>query len=370
VEIAGQKPFALPCALSCPALLFYRAGPKKYVSPALWPSLVFISVFFFVLALTFNQPKFCSKPVWNRNGIIFANQATLGSKSVTVFVNRKNSVYTINKEKKQILVWYKDIIDPVMIIPTDFYNSSSLFVALNGDIYIDNGEKNGRVEKWISTTNTWVTVMDVLSSCYSLFIDTNDNLYCSMESRHHVVKRNLHEIIMTVTVAAGTGLSGSAANQLNRPYGIFVDWNLNLYVADCGNNRVQHFRSGKLDGITVAGRGSSNRANTLSCPTGITFDAEKYLFIVDSNNHRVVRLGSNSFRCVVGCREGDSQSTQLSFLFSLSFDQSGNMFVTDTGNNQIQTFQYSKNSCGKLKIDNVYDKSCVNRVDEYLFIKK
>jgi hypothetical protein len=192
--------------------------------------------------------------------------------------------------------------------------------------------------------------MDVFSSCYSLFVDTNDNLYCSMESRHRVVRRYLHELIMTVTMIAGTGFPGSAANQLNRPNGIFVDWNFGLYVADCENDRVQHFQSGQSNGITLAGDESSNPTISLDCPTGITFDAEKYLFIVDSNNHRIVRLGPNGFRCVIGCREDGSQFTQLSFPFSLSFDQSGNMFVTDTGNNQIQKFQYSENSCGKLKM--------------------
>ena len=38
------------------------------------------------------------------------------------------------------------------------------------------------------------------------------------------------------------------------PRGIFVDTNLDLYVADRYNHRVQLFRSGQLDAVTVAGR--------------------------------------------------------------------------------------------------------------------
>ncbi|CAF1277097.1 unnamed protein product [Didymodactylos carnosus] len=293
----------------------------------------------------FNQPKFCSTPVWNRNGITFANQMALGSKPLTIFINEKNSVYTINKEKTQILIWHEGNIDPAMIILSDFYNPSSLFVTSNGDIYIDNGEKNGRVEKWISNTSTWVTVLFAYSSCKGLFIDTMDNLYCSMSNHHHVVKRYLYDRITTLAGVAGTGDKGSDDDQLNHPHGIFVDEKFDLYVADCGNNRVQCFRSGKSDGITVAGDKSFSSTISLNCPTGITFDAEKYLFIVDSNNHRILRLGPSGFRCVVGCREGVFQSTQLSSPFSLSFGHFGNMFVTDAGNNRIQKFQYLKNSC-------------------------
>ncbi|CAF1484351.1 unnamed protein product [Adineta steineri] len=300
--------------------------------------------------LAFNQPKFCPKPVWNRNGIIIAKQTTLGSEPLAVFVNEKNSVYAINRENKQILVWHEDTIDPTMIIPTDFSNSSSLFVTSNGDIYIDNGEKKSRVEKWISSTNTWVTVLYVYSSCKGLFLDINDCLYCSMADHHQVAKRYLHDPVMALAVVAGTGTLGSIASELNRPHGIFVTWNSDLYVADCGNDRVQHFRSGELDGITVAGRGSSNSASTLSCPTGITLDGENYLFIVDSNNHRIVRLGPHGLQCVVGCQGDDAQLTQLSFPSSLSFDRSGNLFVTDTGNDRIQKFQYLKNSCNMSSV--------------------
>jgi hypothetical protein len=302
------------------------------------------------LAPLFNQPKFCSTPVWNRNGITFADQSIIGSSPRTIFINAKDSVYILNQGKNQILVWDDNHINLSKTISGNFSNSSSIFVSLNGDIYIDVGQiVNNRVEKWISSTNTFVTVMNVYSSCYSLFVDTNDNLYCSMYNHHQVAKSALHDSLMTLAIVAGTGTRGSASNELDHPHGIFVDAKFDLYVADCENDRVQLFRSGAT-GITVAGRGSFSLTIALDCPTGITFDAQKYFFIVDSNNHRIVRSGINGFRCLVGCNGQGSQSTQLSFPSSLTFDRSGNMFVVDQKNNRIQKFQYSENSCGKLKI--------------------
>jgi tripartite motif-containing protein 71 len=304
---------------------------------------------FFNLVPFFNQPKFCSTSVWNRKGITFANQITIGSNSLATFIDGNNSVYTINREKKQILVWREGNIDPAMIIPTHFDDSFSLFVVSNGDIYIDNGQSNGGVEKWISSTNKFVTVMKVYASCYGLFVDTNENVYCSISSHHQIIKGTWDGPYMKVGIVAGTGTNGSAMHELDRPHGIFVDGNFGLYVADCENDRVQLFKMGDSSGITVAGRESSSRTITLSCPTGILSDAYAYLFIVDSNNHRIVQSGPNGFHCVIGCYGSGYQSPQLFTPFSLSFDSFGNMFVMDSGNNRIQKFQYSKNSCGKFE---------------------
>ncbi|CAF3906379.1 unnamed protein product, partial [Adineta steineri] len=146
-------------------------------------------------------------------------------------------------------------------------------------------------------------------------------------------------------VAAGTGIRGSASNKLNLPRGIFVDVNLDLYVADCGNHRVQLFYPGEPNGITVAGNDASNSTIKLQYPTGIILDAEKYLFILDYGTHQIVILDLNGFRCLVGRYGFGTQSNQLANPFSFSFDRSGNMFVTDSGNHRIQKFQYLQESC-------------------------
>ncbi|CAF4310181.1 unnamed protein product, partial [Adineta steineri] len=291
--------------------------------------------------LSFNQPKFCSTATWNLTGITFANQSIVGLFPRDIFVSKNNTIYVANQENNTIVMWEEESVNATKIISGNFTIPMSLFVTSNGDIYIDDGQKNGRVQKWIAETNNFVTVMNVKSSCFGLFVDINDTLYCSMSKHHQVVKRSLNDPLMTSTrVAAGTGIEGSASNQLNSPHGIFVDVNLDLYVADCQNNRVQLFQSGESNGITVAGILTYHVTISLDCPTGITLDAEKYLFIVDQGNNRIVGSGVNGFRCLVGCYGRGSQSSELNNPFSFSFDHSGNMFVTDQSNHRIQKFQY------------------------------
>jgi hypothetical protein len=116
---------------------------------------------------------------------------------------------------------------------------------------------------------------------------------------HQVVKRWLNDNASTSSIAAGTGTSDSTSNALSNPYGIFVDINFDLYVADAGNHRIQLFRSGQLNGTTVAGVGSPSPTIILNQPTGVVLDADKYLFIVDEYNHHIVRSGPDGFRCIV-----------------------------------------------------------------------
>ncbi|CAF1094356.1 unnamed protein product [Adineta steineri] len=318
-------------------------------------------------ALSFNQPKFCATAAWNSNGITFANESILGEIPNTIFVSINNTIYAANRENSTVLMWDKESDNLTNIIQGNFTDPRSLFVTLNGDIYINNGGQNRGVQKWIVESKTFVTVMNVNSSCFGLFVDINDTLYCSMSVHDQVVKRSLNNSVMTSNrVAAGTGIGGSASNQLNTPVGIFVEVNLDLYVADSSNNRVQLFQSGESNGITVAGSTSRNPTITLNHPTGIILDADKYLFIVEQDSGRIVGSSLNGFRCLVGCNEVGSQSNQLALPYSLSFDRSGNMFVPDTFNNRIQKFQYVEESCGNSSvIKSVYSLALTTNSSSY-----
>ncbi len=255
----------------------------------------------------------------------------------------------VDRTNDRIVIWTNDGVSLTRIMLGGLSLPCSIFVAINGDIYVDNGHSNSRVDKWTLNTNTSIPVMYVNSTCDGLFIDINDTLYCSMFWLHQVVKRWLNDNTTAVTPAVGTGTAGSHSNMLDSPRGIFVDINFDLYVADFGNNRIQLFRSGQLNGTTVAGDGSSSTTITLVNPTGIVLDADKYLFIVDQQTHRIVGSGPNGFLCLVGCSGSGSASNQLLYPTTLSFDSYGNMFVIDWGNARVQKFLLSTNLCGKHK---------------------
>jgi len=226
---------------------------------------------------SFNQPRFRINATWNLNATTFANQSFVGTQPRGIFVNLNNSIYILNRNTSQILIWLNENhLNPTKTIKGNLSNPYSIFVTTNGDIYVDNGA-NRRVHKWMVENETWISVMNVTSYCYGLFIDIYENLYCSMYYNHRVDKKWSNG---TTTIVAGTGGYGSQSNMLYGPWGIFVDINLDLYVADWGNHRIQLFRLNQRNGTTVGGKGSASVTIQLKWPTGIILDGDQHFLLL------------------------------------------------------------------------------------------
>jgi hypothetical protein len=225
------------------------------------------------------------------------------------------------------------------------FTPESIFITISDDIYV--GNKDGGVAKHTLKTNTTDLIMKFDVKCLGLFVDIKDDLYCSMFNLHKVMKRGLNASTAKSTVVAGNGTEGTESDMLRNPWGIFVDINFDLYVADCNNFRIQLFRPGELNGITVAGSTSAINKIALACPSGIFLDADKRLFIVDNTNHRIVGPGPDGLQCLVGCNGEGSSSHQLKNPRTLNFDSDGNMFVSDVLNYRVQKFDLLTNSCGE-----------------------
>ncbi len=81
---------------------------------------------------------------------------------------------------------------------------------------------------------------------YDVFVDIVDNLYRSIKDLHQVVIKSLDNSVNTSIIIASTGCPEMKPYMLYSPYGIFVDINFSLYVADCGTNRIQFFSAEQL----------------------------------------------------------------------------------------------------------------------------
>ncbi|CAF4210931.1 unnamed protein product, partial [Adineta steineri] len=298
-----------------------------------------------IYGTTINQPNLCPSTTWYTNAITFASSSTTGTNVWGIFVGIDNTVYVANQQTNKIVVWFEGSINPDKILSGSLSTPYDLFVTPIGDIYVDNGYNNHRVDKFSFNSNTSTSVMTVPNACTGIFVDISNNLYCSAYTSHQVVKKWLNDNVLTSTIVAGTGTAGSTATTLNEPIGIFVDAQVNLYVADCLNNRIQMFSVGQFTGITIAGA-SAPGTITLYYPYGIILDGNGYLFIADGYNHRIVGSGPYGFRCLFGCTTiSGSAPSQLYYPAILRFDSYGNIFVADRNNNRVQKFILASNSC-------------------------
>ena len=66
----------------------------------------------------------------------------------------------------------------------------------------------------------------------------------------------------------------------------------NLYVADRNNHRIQFFLNGQLNGTTIAGitSTSGNNSTTLSQPRSVKLDSQLNLYVADASNHRIQKF--------------------------------------------------------------------------------
>jgi hypothetical protein len=92
------------------------------------------------------------------------------------------------------------------------------------------------------------------------------------------------------TVAGITSSTGTAMNQLDRPFDLALDSSTTLYIADQQNNRIQKWPMGASTKTTVAGQSSGTLGTTstdLNQPSGIVLDSNNNIYVTDASNNRV-----------------------------------------------------------------------------------
>jgi sugar lactone lactonase YvrE len=128
----------------------------------------------------------------------------------------------------------------------------------------------------VGTTIAMNSSTNRLGQTRDLHIDVNNNIYVTDSDNNQVVKYFSNNGV-GVVLAPTNGL-GSGANQLNGPFGNFMDGHQTLYVADTGNQRVQMWPVGAISGITVAGI-------TGMYGSDLTMLNNPYAIIVDNNGY-------------------------------------------------------------------------------------
>jgi len=306
------------------------------------------------IAVSYNRPKLCSGASWNSNATILASNSSITFLPYGIFINDANTIYATGVGSQGILIWPEGDVNRTYMLIDSFNTSYSIFVSIAGDIYIDNGFSNGQIVKYSLNSTDKQVIVRINESCFGLFVDLNNNLYCSFKYSHVIVKTSLNDKTNTLTITAGNGTAGSTSDLLNFPQGIFVDFKFDLYVADCGNNRIQLFKFEELMGRSVVGNETTEN-KTLNCPTAVILDDDGSLFIVDSNNYRIVKFVSDEFRCLIGCTQSNNlHSDQLLYPQSIAFDSHGNIYVTDRNHSRILKFILKTNSCSKSSTNTLH----------------
>ena len=177
------------------------------------------------------------------------------------------------------------------------------------------------------------------------------------DSRNNLI-RLLHNA--TVSTAAGDSqgtyeYKDGAANQaqFRWPMDVAVDKSGAVYIADTFSNCIRCLANQQVD--TIAGVCSINSAGfgdgaasaaKFNKPEGIAVDANGNVYVADTQNSRIRKIASKNVTTLAGTgtpgvsdgpiKTGSTMMAQFSAPVGLAVDGKGNIYVADTQNNRIR----------------------------------
>lgn len=196
-----------------------------------------------------------------------------------------------------------------------------------------------------------------LSRPIRIDFDTAGNLYLTDSDNNTVRKVAPNGVITTV---AGNGTEGFSGNggpatqaQLNFPIGVAIDGAGNIYICDNFNSAVRKVTASSGIISTLTGNGSDGyggdggpaAAAILNNPQNVAVDAAGNVYISDFGNNRIRRINAadGTISTVAGTGVqgfsgdgGPATSAMLNLPNNVWVDKSGNIFISDAGNNRIR----------------------------------
>jgi sugar lactone lactonase YvrE len=154
-----------------------------------------------------------------------------------------------------------------------------------------------------------------------------------------------------VSTVAGSGVQGyqdgpAAEAQFDTPIGVAVDHQGNIFVADSFNDRIRKISP---DGLvsTVAGGGTPGfRAGPAATalfdtPCGIAVDETGNLFVADTGNHAIRKITPQGQVITMaggaeGHADGKGQDAGFDYPTGIAITRDGFLFVTDAGSGRIR----------------------------------
>ena len=169
---------------------------------------------------------------------------------------------------------------------------------------------------------------------HSTLIYTSELILCSHICVYSATRHNIHKYVGMF------GGEGSLDSQFRYPWGLSVDNDGNIIVADTDNRLIKIFSPDGKFLMKIGGQGSlTSPVHCVQC--------DRYLIVSDSDEHciKVFNYDGN-FQYKFGKQGGGDG--ELNHPHCLSVTNSGHLMVCDSGNDRIQVFGLNGKFVGKF----------------------
>jgi len=197
-----------------------------------------------------------------------------------------------------------------------------------------------------------------LGGPFNVVFDKKGNLYVSLNEDSKVEKVDFSTgKVITIAGTGEVGFSGDGASassaKLSNPTGLALDGKGNLYISDTGNERIRKVNLSTGIITTIAGTGETGFIGDgvqatkaqLANPLGLAFSKAGDLFIVDRGNNRIRKINNSTGTITTVAGTGKSgfsgdgelaKNAKLSNPTGLAFNNAGDLYIVDRGNNRIR----------------------------------
>ncbi|KAL1782200.1 E3 ubiquitin-protein ligase TRIM71 [Sigmodon hispidus] len=131
------------------------------------------------------------------------------------------------------------------------------------------------------------------------------------------------------------GSEGDSEGKLCRPWGVSVDKEGYIIVADRSNNRIQVFKPCGSFHHKFGTLGS--RPGQFDRPAGVACDASRRIVVADKDNHRI-QIFTFEGQFLLKFGEKGTKNGQFNYPWDVAVNSEGKILVSDTRNHRIQLF--------------------------------
>lgn len=191
--------------------------------------------------------------------MIGSSNTTLNQPYAATFESSSNKLYVADRENQRIMSYTFNNTVGTIVAGGNGFGTGANQLCFPQDIYFD------------SVSNSFII----------------SNFLC-----HNIVRWRLGSLTWELIAGYTNGSSSSSSTGFWSPVGVTLDPMGNIYVADMENNRIQFFSSGQRNGRTIAGMTGMFGINStlLYYPASIALDNQLNLYVSDRYNYRIQKF--------------------------------------------------------------------------------